>query len=494
MGARNKGASPSSKNRSELPTRLERIGQERGSQAQVQAEQRLGPLLSPAFGSLAQKAVETAGKREARARKLPAALALRLVVALGIATDCCSRQVLAYLWPLRRGLAWRLPTSKAISDARKRLGPRPAMVLLRSMAADQSERLDPETAPWAFHQGAKGARALELFCIDGTCLDVPNTKENERIFGRSPTRHENPSAFPQAQLVGWLGCGQRRLLDLEVRPRRRSEQQAAMRLIKRNARPGQLILWDRGFPNRYGLCGAIRERGAHFLIRLKSDIWKKAEEVYPDGSYLVRMRPSKKPKSEAIPMRVIEYKVGDSALIRIGTSLLDWSIHWAEDLAAAYRERWEIETAFDEIKTHQLGRPNGHWVAIRAQSPAGVIQEIYAIAVGHNVMRGLIEAVAELHDVDPDRISFKNTLSIVQRHLSSLSNASTSDQLVPLFLTCSMKSAWKSCLTKADEGEGATRGRSRAGRGDGPPGSPARPGTSLMKPCASSHEPPPLMP
>jgi hypothetical protein len=302
--------------------------------------------------------------------------------------------------------------------------------------ADQST--GPGAAPWSYYK-----EKLKLISLDATCINVPNSDENDKIFGRSGTRHGAPASFPQAHIIGWLECGARRVLDLQVRPRQRGEGLAGLRLIKRHAREGQLIMWDRGFPNRRQLCLEARSRGAHFLIRLKKNLGQKVEEILPDGTYLTYLTSPKKSggnKEQPVLMRIIEYTVGGGGgvggggeLIRVGTSLLDWRENPAADLAATYRERWEIETVFDEIKTHQLGRPNGHWVAIRAQWAGGVIQEIYGMALAHGAIHGLMMAAAMGQNVDADRISFKNSLVILRRHLPDLTKAETIHEVIPLF-------------------------------------------------------------
>jgi hypothetical protein len=375
------------------------------------------------------QAIAMEGKKEKRERKLPSVLVVQLIIALGILANMSSRRVLGYLWKPEdeRGLGAQLPSKKSISKARERLGPRPLMQLMRLLSAKLTTP-DSQIAPWAYYKDK-----LKLISLDSTCIEVPNSAENEKIFGRNGTRYKNPSAFPQAQVIGWLECGTRKIIDLLVRPRRRAEQLAAMQLIKRHAAPDQLILWDRGFPNRYQLCRALRERGAHFLIRLRKDTWTKPLEVFPDGTYLTQMKPRTKKEGDPILMRVIEYKVGGSELIRVGTSLIDWKENLASDLAIAYRERWEIETVFDEIKTHQLERPNGQYVGIRAQWPGGVIQEIYGIALAHGMIHGLMTAAAIGQNVDPDRVSFKNALVIVRQHLPELTKVEAINDLVSIF-------------------------------------------------------------
>lgn len=70
-------------------------------------------------------------------------------------------------------------------------------------------------------------------------------------------------------------------------------------------------------------------------------------------------------------MRVIEYtlpKVPDAEpLYRLVTTILDPAQAPAPELATLYHERWEIEAAFDELKTHLRGAR----IMLRSKGAAG---------------------------------------------------------------------------------------------------------------------------
>lgn len=354
------------------------------------------------------QALERTGACERRVRKLPSPLVVHLVIALGLLADVASRQVLGFLLP--KGT--KLPTKKSVSRARYRIGPRPLMELFRSLAAPLATR---ETIPGAFY------RALHLFCLDAMKMDVPDTPENARIFGR-PKASRGQTAFPQVKIIGWLEAGTRMLTDLLARPCRRHEHAAGLALIDRQAAPGQLILADRAFFS-YAIPKRILGRGADFLIRAKSNAILKPLKILPDGSYLAKMYPTwgeRRRDRKGLVVRVIDYQVGASEVIRLVTSLLDCELDPAQALAALYHERWEIETVYDEVKTHQQGRPNGHPTPIRSQLPRGVIQEVYGLALAHRAVRIAMAAGAVREGIDPDRLSFKNALVIVRRYLPEL--------------------------------------------------------------------------
>jgi hypothetical protein len=332
----------------------------------------------------------------------------------------------------------RLPTKKSLSRARYRIGPRPLMELFAALARPMATA---KTCGAAFYRG------LRIMSLDATLLDIPDTPDNVRIFGRRKTPR-GKAAFPQAKVVALLEAGTHLIMDLLVRPHHRHELAAGLRLVARSVRRGMLVLWDRGFYS-LKMLQAILARQAHFVGRVPRHVIMAPVGRLRDGSYLADVFPSayaRRINRGGLRARVIEYRLavgqgkakGNEA-IRLVTSLLDPIEAPALELAALYHERWEIELVFDEVKTHQMGRPNGQKVAIRAQRPPGVVQEIYGLALAHRVVRTLMAAAAAREGLDPDRLSFKNALVIVRRYLPRLAAAGPR-RLPPLCFACSTRS------------------------------------------------------
>ena len=99
-----------------------------------------------------------------------------------------------------------------------------------------------------------------------------------------------------------------------------------------------------------------------------------------------------------------------------GPALLDHLQALATELAALYHERWEIETAFDELKTHLRGAR----IVLRSKTPDLVRQEFYGLLMTHFAVRGLMHEAALQADEDPDRLSlFLHAVRVVRRKLTS---------------------------------------------------------------------------
>ena len=99
---------------------------------------------------------------------------------------------------------------------------------------------------------------------------------------------------------------------------------------------------------------------------------------------------------------------------RLVTTILDPAQAPATELAALYCERWEIEGALDELKTHLRGAR----IVLRSKTPALVRQEFYGLLMAHFAIRGLMHEAAVRADQDPDRLSYLHAVRVVRRKLA----------------------------------------------------------------------------
>jgi len=314
------------------------------------------------------------------------------------------------------GLGWAdpesepvaLPSKSAIFQARDRLGAEPLAALFGRVA----KPLATVRTPGAFVAGRR------LVAIDGTTLDVADSAVNDEFFGRPGVNKGEQSAFPQARVVALAECGSHAIVDAVIGPYTTGENTLAQELVDR-LEPGLLVLADRGF------CGfPLWERGiatgADLLWRAKSNMKPVLIETLADGSWLAAFKASGNAgrNSEPVTIRVIDYQIddgrGSSETFRLFTTLLDPVEAPAVDLAYAYAQRWEIELAFDELKTHQRGART----VLRSKSPALVEQEIWGHLCCHYAIRTLMFEAADHANVDPDRVSFVTALRITRRSLS----------------------------------------------------------------------------
>ncbi len=235
------------------------------------------------------------------------------------------------------------------------------------------------------------------------------------------------AAFPQARVVGLVECGTHAIFDAVTGTCSTGEVTLAGELVER-LQPGMLCLADRGF---YGfpLWNKARSTGADLLWRMRSSQRLDVVEVLEDGSYLSNVFEvhNFKRRGEGLVVRVIEYSLDDGRdndnVYRLITTILDPNVATATDLAVAYSQRWEIESAFDELKTQQRGART----VLRSKSPELVLQEIWGHLCCHYAIRTLMWEAADHARVDPDRVSFVTALRIARRSISAARDFSPSD-------------------------------------------------------------------
>ena len=162
------------------------------------------------------------------------------------------------------------------------------------------------------------------------------------------------------------------------------------------------------------------------LARVSSRLILRPIRDLADGSYLAKIYRSASDRQkdrDGIVVRVIRYTLDDPQRVGHGevhvliTNLLDEELYPATELIILYHERWEEELVFDEQKTHQDPRRATKPAQLRSETPAGVIQEIYALSLGHFVIRSLMFEAAATAGLDPDRLSFTGCFQILKCRL-----------------------------------------------------------------------------
>jgi len=305
--------------------------------------------------------------------------------------------------------------------ARQRLGIPPIRHLFEQIVHPLAR---PET-PGAFYHG------FRLVGIDGTVLDVPDSDANAAVFARSSAGPRGDGAFPQVRKLSLVELGTHVELAFVVRSIAHGEQSMVSGLL-RHLTAEMLLLEDRGFFS-YNHWKEALARGVKILARVKSGLILEPIRDLADGSYLAKIYRSaydRQKDRRGIVVRVIRYtlddpqRVGHGATHVLITNLLDETLYPAEELIILYHERWEQELVYDEQKTHHDPRRATKPAQLRSETPAGVIQEIYALSLGHFVIRALMVEAAGTVGLDPDRLSFLGCFQILKCRLPEC-NSST---------------------------------------------------------------------
>lgn len=379
-------------------------------------------LAHPRLGKAIHRALDATGRWHQRSCPLTAPVVVVLVLLLGLERSLSAANVLSvglsFLREKMPDLSLKAITPEAFCHARRRLGFATLKVLFEHTAAAIRPRR-------SFH-------GLRVYALDTMDLRLPDTPANLAAFG-TPGVASGRAGFPQIGASVLLDVSGRRVRDVVFAPVTECERRLAVPLIK-NLKRGDLVLQDRGLAGVWVL-DAIRDQDADYVTRIPRG-WKPSiiKKLGP-GDYLVELigvRPvwrrsegtsKAKPRKIRLMARLIVYRLPGSGqgVIRLLTSLLDHKAIPAQEIAEYYHRRWDIEMAFDEIKTHLATVAHGTTRTIfRSKTPDGVLQEAYGLFAVYNMIRQLIHRAADNAGVSPLSISFVETLERLRRSIPAL--------------------------------------------------------------------------
>jgi len=357
------------------------------------------------------QALAATGTATLRRRRLPAEQVIWLVLGMALhrnrsIVEIVNKLDLALPDEHRRPVA-----ASAVPKARARVGPEPvAWLFARCAEAWTSREVTaggaPPTPDW---------RGLALYGVDGTTLRVPDSPANRAHFGGHPAGH-GESAYPLARVVALLELRSHLLRAAAFGPHGTGEHTYATQLW--GAVPNDsLTIVDRGFLAAAPLLAL--ERGGtqrHWLVRAKRNTRYRVLEEFGRGDALVEMEVSSQARRRdpSLPAtwraRALAYQRSGHQPQLLLTSLRDPAQYPVAEVIALYHERWEIELAYDEVKTGLLAREE----AIRSQSPAAVEQELWGLLLAYNLVRLEMARVAQAAGVAPTRVSFIAALHLIR--------------------------------------------------------------------------------
>jgi hypothetical protein len=351
------------------------------------------------------------GRNSQRIRAFPAVAGVYYVMALSLYPEAAYEAVFS---AVSHGLAWDAGAAQpaavkraAISSLRLRIGSQPLADLVgRCCEPLAQEKLHAS----AFYRG------LRLVALDGSTFELPDELDNDQAFGR-PGGRQGPAGYPQARCALLAECATHAILAANLGPYRTGEWALCAPLLG-SLKPGMLCLADRGF-NGFEHWEQASATGAQLLWRCASTRILPVEQMLPDGSYLSTIRPSGVSKAQAqaraITVRVIDYKLPSlpdaEPHYRLLTTLLDDKFAPAMELAELYHRRWEVETIYDELKTHlRQGRR-----VLRSKTAELVRQEFYGWVLMHYAVRWLMHHGATRHRIPHEDLSFTSHVQLFRR-------------------------------------------------------------------------------
>lgn len=281
-------------------------------------------------------------------------------------------------------------------------------------------------------------RGFRVLAMDGTRLDLPNWKALKDHFGTA--KNKSGPHHTQARMVMLQFPFTRLPYRYELTPVKQGEPTLALRLVE-SLQPNDLVLLDAGFWS-YQLLWAIAAKQAFFAIRLRRGLnlhtlrregherWVRWTPKDSRGQW----RRLQLPKS--IDLRIVEYRVPGFRPQAIATSVLnaakisrdDWTRLTTDCeevgkklMPGLYHRRWEIETAFRELKVHQgLDRH------LRSRTPASIQYEVAGHVILYLLTRWLMVEAAVKHGLDPLHLSFVAAQRELEAIRSSIITATAS--------------------------------------------------------------------
>ncbi len=353
----------------------------------------LGELTQQVPFEMVDAVLEETCRVQRRVRVLPSRVVVYLLLAGCLFAELGYTQVWHRVAAGLGGLPVTVPTASAMTQARRRLGPAPLRELFFLLRGPS-----PGGARW---------RGLLVCAIDGTIMTVADSEANLAVYSKQRGGPNGASGYPMLRLLVLVSCGTRTVIDAVSGPVSSGETTYAPGLLG-SLRAGMILLADRNFGAGF-LAAQIAETKADFLIRVRSGYGAPGLPVLsrcPDGSWLSRFG--------GIPVRVIDAQVTVTTSAgrasdggRLVTTLTDPARYPAGDVAVLYHERWEVETAYFELKSAILGGR-----VLRARTPGGIDQEVYALLVTYQALRTAIaDAAGTVPGTDPDRASFAIALN-----------------------------------------------------------------------------------
>lgn len=325
---------------------------------------------------------------------------------------------------LARGLSRRAVTDGGLARARQRLGAAPFQAFFREQATAKRRE-------WLH-----GFRPLAL---DGVRLNMPDSEKNLERFPRQNSGRGR-SAWPQMLGVCLLDIGDRHIVDAAFDNIHGSER-ALGRQLWQALHENDLLVEDRGFFKKADLW-QLNEAKMHFVCKMPVKAKVRVLQSNGPGDYLIELRGRRPRRDGEVPdcntgrpgetkkfklvVRLLVYRLNGTEH-RIVTNVFDREVT-PDVCAKIYHWRWDVELAYDELKTHMMAVHHGKAKTVfRSKSPALVEQEFWAMLATYNLIRGLMAEAAQKYSLNPLELSLTDCLAVVEDSLLPIQKANSED-------------------------------------------------------------------
>ncbi|MEP3351450.1 MAG: IS4 family transposase [Marinomonas sp.] len=339
-----------------------------------------------------------------RRRKLPPEQVLRLVVGMSLLRQESIQEVATRLALKSDGLNNDLLAARSsLSNARQRLGFEPVKELFELSARHWNKQTYLDNN-W---------HGLQVLSIDGTTLRTEDTPELRGHFGSVLNQSDAKSGYPVMQLTCLMNVRNHLILHAQASQYNESELSHADKL-QSNVPNKSVLLMDKLYHSAKLLIDIEAQGHQRFWVTpIRKDLKYTVKQKYAaNDAYVERDLSSARRKDKSLPkhwnMRLITFKIGRNKEVNIATNL-PHKDYKAKDIINLYKERWEIELGYREVKVSMLQSA----LTLRSKKKDLVYQELYGMLIAYNLVRYEIMLTAIEVGIRPTRISFTAALRIV---------------------------------------------------------------------------------
>lgn len=258
------------------------------------------------------------------------------------------------------------------------------------------------SCPDSFHTW----NSFHIYAVDGSTVQIPESKENYEVFGSNPNQTEKVS--PLASVSVLYDVMNDILVDVSLHSYRYNERELARAHM--DFLPGfsnSIILFDRGYPSE-DMFRYLNSKGIRFLMRVPKT-FKKAISEQEDALFTYPFSHNK----ESLTLRSIHFLLEDGNIEYLVTNLMP------EQMAAAnfpdlYRLRWGVESKYRELKNRL------EIEAFNCVKPVSARQEFFAAMYLSN-LAAIIKSQADskIGASDDNRHDYQSNRSYILNRIKS---------------------------------------------------------------------------
>lgn len=315
-------------------------------------------------------------------------------------------------WRLDHGQKLPSADTSSYCKARQRL----PMTMLEGVHEDLRNSLSRQTPTELLWHGHV------VKAIDGSSVQLPDTPENQVVFPQ-PSNQKAGCGFPVMQFGALMNlCNgaweQFVVSEMTVHDHK------LLDILMPYIGPDEVWLGDRAFGS-YEMMARTTSQGSWAVTRLhqsRKNDWRKGTKAGPNQRLVTWCKPPQPAGSclspeqwaqlpEQIQVRLIKVEArgrdGKLKTMVLATTLLDMMRYPAEDIAALYCQRWEIELRLRDLKT-TMGME-----LLRSKTPEMARKELAMFVIAYNALRLLMLKASITSGAVLWRISFKATIQVV---------------------------------------------------------------------------------